>query len=197
MSAAVHRRRRRADAAAARVGGQLAVRPRAGYVLLVLALRRRWRCWSRRGCATRASAPGCRRCATTRTRRAPRRRPVPRQARRDRAVGRADGRGRRVLRAGVPVHRPGASPSARPSRSRRWSARSSAAWARCGARCSARWRCTCWPRSRATCSAQLPGHQHGDLRLVLMLIVMFLPRGIVGLGLSVRALWRRQGARRG
>ena len=96
------------------------------------------------------------------------------------------GAGRRVLRAGVPVHRPGHRLRAGDARWRRWSAPSSAAWARCGGRCSARWCCTRWPRSRATCSAQLPGLNMVIYGAVLVLIVMFLPRGLAGIGRSVR-----------
>ncbi len=40
----------------------------------------------------------------------------------------------------------------------------------------------------------LPGINMVIYGSVLVLIVMFMPRGIAGLGLSVRALWGRQGA---
>ncbi len=43
----------------------------------------------------------------------------------------------------------------------------------------------------------LPGINMVIYGAVLVLIVMFMPRGIAGLGLSVRALWQRRGARRG
>lgn len=43
----------------------------------------------------------------------------------------------------------------------------------------------------------LPGINMVIYGTVLVLIVMFMPRGIAGLGLSVRELWRRGGGRRG
>ena len=79
-----------------------------GYVLAGARPSSSSRCWS-----TALAAPfALRRLpaggARQRGRRARgRRRPVSRQARRDRAVGRLHGRGGRLLRAGVPVHRPG------------------------------------------------------------------------------------------
>ncbi len=47
-----------------------------------------------------------------------------------------------------------------------------------------------WPKPRATCSAQLPGMNMVIYGVVLVLIVMFVPRGMSGVGRSVRALWR-------
>ena len=77
--------------------------------------------------------------------------------RRDRAVGRPHGRGRRVLRAGVPVHRPGiaygpaVSVEALVASDRRRHGHAVGAGAGRG------WCCTCSPTSRAACSATLPG----------------------------------------
>ena len=66
----IHRRRRRPDAAAARRAANMQFPSRHGYIYLILASCC-WRWPSRPGCAARASAPICRPCATTRTRRAP------------------------------------------------------------------------------------------------------------------------------
>ena len=44
---------------------------------------------------------------------------------------------------------------------------------------------------------QLPGINMVIYGVVLVLIVMFLPRGIAGLGATARSLWQRSGGRRG
>jgi branched-chain amino acid transport system permease protein len=88
-----------------------------------------------------------------------------------------------------------ASPTAGTPRWRRWSRPSSAAWARCGARCWARSCCTCCPTSRATCSANCPGINMVIYGTVLVLIVIFVPRGVAGPGCRCGSCGSAKGGR--
>ena len=82
----------------------------------------------------------------------------------------------------------------RGSRSRRCSRRSSAASARCSGRCSARW----WSRRSASSTKLVTGDAPGlDLVIyggVLILVVAFAPRGIAGMLVDLRRLFRRSEA---